>query len=128
MISISLKLFISSGLINLLHESVQTQSPLRLTDLVMKSLWRVIKIMPPWVDEIDYDNVLLEIHNFMKDFPTTWWKDKPADIPLRTVKTILHSMAKMKGGSLMLHLSKIPNTNDSEMEIYIVRLLKVKEL
>lgn len=126
MIAYCFQYFVSSGLINLLYESVQTQSSVRLTDLVMKSLWRVIKIMPPWVEEIDYDNVLLEIHNFMKDFPSTWWKEKPADIPLRTVKTILHSMAKMKGGSLMLHLSKIPNTNDSEMEIYIVRLLKVE--
>lgn len=81
--------------------------------------------MNNWVDEIDYDSVLLEIHLFMKQFPTTWWKLKESDTPIRTVKTILHTMVKMKGATLMLHLGKVPNTNDSEMEAYILRLLKV---
>lgn len=84
--------------------------------------------MPNWANDIDYDSVLLEVHNFLKEFPTSWWKGKPLDTPLRTVKTILHAMTKAKGGSLMMHLNKIPNTNDSEMESYILRLLKVNFL
>lgn len=81
--------------------------------------------MPSWGDEIDYDSVLCEIHNFLKSFPSTWWKAKEVDTPLRTVKTILHSCAKIKGGSIMLHLGKISNTSESEVESYILRILKV---
>lgn len=109
----------------LLHYSISTSQQPRFVDLVMKCLWRVIKIMPNWTDEIDYDSVLLEIHIFFKDFPNSWWKTRDSDTPVRTIKTILHSMVKMKGAGLMTHLGKIPNTNDSEMEAYILRLLKV---
>uniref|UniRef100_A0A1Y1JZU4 TOG domain-containing protein n=2 Tax=Photinus pyralis TaxID=7054 RepID=A0A1Y1JZU4_PHOPY len=116
------------ALVKLLHDSVETEAPPRLVDLIMKCLWRVIKLMPSWGDEIDYDSVLYEVHMFLKDFPSIWWKSKPMDTPLRTVKTILHSMVKVKGGQLMLHLGKIPNTNDSELETYILRLLKSMKL
>lgn len=114
----------SSALVQLLHECVNNDVNAHSTNLVMKCLWRLIKCMPPWADEIDYDSVLYELHCFFKDFPSLWWKGK-TDTPLRTIKTILHSMAKMKGAQLMLHLGKIPNTAESELESYILRLLKV---
>lgn len=91
----------------------------------MKCLWRIIKLMPSWGDEIDHEAVLFEIHNFLKKFPSTWWKSRDDDTPLRTIKTILHSWAKVKGGSMMLYLGKIPNTSESEVESYILRVLKV---
>lgn len=81
--------------------------------------------MPQWGDELDYESVLLEIHNFLKKFPSTWWKSRETDTPLRTVKTIIHSCAKIKGGTIMLHFGKIPNTSESEVESYILRVLKV---
>lgn len=80
--------------------------------------------MAPWVNEIDYDVVLLEMHNFMKTYPSSWWKDK-TDTPLRTVKTVLHTLTKMKGDAIMEHVCKIPNPKESEVEMYILRVLKV---
>ena len=98
----------------------------RHTELVMKCLWRVIKLMPDWGEDVDYDSVLLEVHNFLKEFPSTWWKNKPTDTALRTIKTILHSSVKIRGGSIMLHFGKISNPSESEIESYILKLLKVK--
>ncbi|XP_018326942.1 protein mini spindles isoform X2 [Agrilus planipennis] len=116
------------ALIQLLHECIRSEGSPRQTELVMKCLWRVIKIMPTWAEELDYDSILLEIHNFLKDYPSAWWKTKPSDTPLRTIKTIVHSMTKAKGGQLMLHLGKVPNTSESELESYILRLLKSLKL
>ncbi|XP_056629748.1 protein mini spindles isoform X2 [Diorhabda sublineata] len=112
------------ALVKLINESIGNSSSPRLVDLVMKCLWRVIKLMPQWGDDIDYDSVLLEIHNFLKKYPSSWWKNKEVDTPLRTVKTVLHSSAKIKGGTIMLHFGKIPNTSESEVETYILRILK----
>ncbi|XP_072383442.1 protein mini spindles [Diabrotica undecimpunctata] len=112
------------ALVKLINECISNESSARHVDLVMKCLWRVIKLMPQWGDTIDYDSVLLEVHNFLKKFPSSWWKNKEVDTPLRTVKTILHSSAKIKGGTIMLHLGKIPNTSESEVESYILRILK----
>lgn len=109
----------------LINECISQDSSPRQVDLVMKCLWRIIKLMPNWAEEMDYDSILLEIHNFLKKFPSTWWKTKEIDTPLRTIKTILHSCVKIRGGSIMLHLGKIPNTGESEVESYILRILKV---
>ncbi|CAG9862957.1 unnamed protein product [Phyllotreta striolata] len=111
------------ALVQLITEYINNDSSGRSVDLVMKCIWRVIKLMPKWGDEIDYDLVLLEVHNFSKQFPTTWWKNRD-DTPLRTVKTIVHSSTKIKGGTILLHLGKIPNTSESMVESYILRVLK----
>lgn len=115
------------ALVKLIGDCARYDYTIRQTDLSMKCVWRVIKLMPTWCDDdINYDLVLLEVHNFLKEFPSQWWKQKPIDTPLRTVKTILHSSVKIKGGTIMLHLGKIPNTAESEVESYIWRLLKVR--
>lgn len=113
-----------SALLKLLHHHVSYQGSARCINLVMKCLWRVIKLMPDWLDELDYDSIFLEVHTFMKDYPISYWKNRQ-DTPLRTVKTILHSCVKFKGGSVMLHMVKIPDPERSEMESYILRILKV---
>ncbi|VEN60708.1 unnamed protein product, partial [Callosobruchus maculatus] len=115
---------IMCALIQLITDYIAQERSARHVDLVTKCLWRVIKLMPGWDDAIDYDYVLLEVHNFLKKFPSSWWKTKQVDTPLRTIKTILHSSTKIKGGTIMLHLGKIPNTSESEVESYILRLLK----
>lgn len=84
--------------------------------------------MPTWGDNLHYDDILYEVHVFLKDYPTAWWKAKSSDTPLRTIKTILHSVTKTKGAAIMLHLGKIPDTNESEVENYILRLLKSLKL
>lgn len=83
--------------------------------------------MANWVDDIDYDSILLDIHNFLKKFPTSWWKSKELDTPLRTIKTLIHSCVKLKGATIMLHMSKIPNTSESEVESYALRVIKVSK-
>lgn len=108
----------------LLHNCVETDAPPRVVDLAMKCLWRVLKIMPTWSDTLDYESILYEVHVFLKAYPTTWWKTKASDTPLRTIKTILHSVTKMKGAGICLYLGKIPDLNESEVENYILRLLK----
>lgn len=99
--------------------------PERQVDLVMKCLWKVIKLMPSWGDNVDYESVLLEIHQFLVKFPSKWWTTRPVDTPLRTIKTILHSTVKIKGANSMQLLGKIPNPAESDIESYILRLLKV---
>ncbi|GLV37157.1 mini spindles [Carabus blaptoides fortunei] len=116
------------ALIKLLYDCVSSTCSPRFLDLVMKCLWRVIKIIPTWADEMDYDTILYEIHLFFKDFPSTWWKQKASDTPIRTIKTIVHSMAKIKGNGLMSHLSKISNPNESELQAYLLKLLKTLKL
>lgn len=39
--------------------------------------------MPEKSQEMDFNAVLLEIHEFMTALPTAWWTQRPQDTPLR---------------------------------------------
>ncbi|KAK2583775.1 hypothetical protein KPH14_009682 [Odynerus spinipes] len=110
-------------LIELLHACAESNAPPKYEELVMKCLWKIVKTFPNWAADLDYDTILLEVHRFLKDYPTTWWKKRWSDTPLRTIKTVLHSMTRVKGSTILSHLTKINNTNESELHSYLIRLI-----
>ncbi|XP_043480677.1 protein mini spindles [Leptopilina heterotoma] len=110
-------------LVKLLHDCTESDALPKYEELVMKCLWKIVKTIPNWASELDYDAILLEVHNFFKDYPSTWWKKRKSDTPLRTIKTILHSMTRIKGNSILNHLSQINNTNESELHSYLLKLI-----
>lgn len=65
------------------------------------------------------------MNEYLQDYPTTWWKKRWSDTPLRTIKTVLHSMTRVKGSTILTHLTKINNTNESELHSYLIRLIAV---
>ncbi|XP_036150006.1 protein mini spindles [Monomorium pharaonis] len=110
-------------LIKLLHSCAKSNVPSKYEELVMKCLWKIVKTMSNWAADLDYDTILLEVHRFLKDYPTTWWRKRTSDTPLRTVKTVLHSMTRVKGSLILNHLTLINNTNESELQAYLIRLI-----
>lgn len=122
---LKLLIILFSVLIKLLHDCTESDSLPKYEELVMKCLWKIVKTIPNWATELDYDAILLEVHNFFKDYPSTWWKRRKSDTPLRTIKTILHSMTRIKGNSILNHLTQIKNTNESELQSYLMRLITV---
>ncbi|XP_071653178.1 protein mini spindles-like isoform X2 [Temnothorax longispinosus] len=110
-------------LIKLLHSCAESNVPSKYEKLVMKCFWKIVKTMSNWTADLDYDTILLEVHRFLKDYPTTWWKKRKSDTPLRTIKTVLHSMTRVKGSSIQHHLTLINNTNESELQAYLIRLI-----
>ncbi|XP_061931308.1 protein mini spindles isoform X2 [Apis cerana] len=110
-------------LIKLLHGCAESVAPSKYEELVMKCLWKIVKTIPNWAADLDYDSILLEVHRFLKDYPSIWWKKRKSDTPLRTIKTILHSMTRVKGSTILSHLTRINNTNESELHSYLIRLI-----
>ncbi|XP_015517850.2 protein mini spindles isoform X1 [Neodiprion lecontei] len=110
-------------LIKLLHGCAQSNALPKYEELVMKCLWKIVKIMPSWAADLDYDPILREVHYFLKDYPTTWWKKRRSDTALRTVKTVLHSMTRVKGNAILNHMSLITNKDESELYSYLIRLV-----
>ncbi|XP_053980065.1 protein mini spindles [Hylaeus volcanicus] len=111
------------ALIKLLHGCADSTSPSKYEELVMKCLWKIVKLIPNWAADLNYDTILLEVHRFLKDYPSVWWKKRIPDTPLRTVKTVLHSMTRVKGSTILSHLTQINNTNESELHSYLIRLI-----
>lgn len=101
-----------SALVRLLKETCSGSALPKFTELLMKCIWRNVKLMPERVNELDYEALLMEIHDFMLALPTTWWAHRPSDTPMRTIKTIIHNMTKIKGAGILQHLNNIPKQSE----------------
>uniref|UniRef100_A0A0N7ZBI0 TOG domain-containing protein n=1 Tax=Scylla olivacea TaxID=85551 RepID=A0A0N7ZBI0_SCYOL len=113
-----------SALLKLLHESVGSGGGCKFTELVMKCNWKAIRILPSRTNDLDLDQILLDIHNFLVAYPVSTWSERPSDTPLRTIKTVIYTLSKAYGHSILGHFSKIDNTQGSELHKYLTKSLK----
>ncbi|CAG2168733.1 unnamed protein product [Oppiella nova] len=116
-----------SALIKLLHDCVSNSinaSP-KFMDMIMKCLWKICRNLENYIESMDIDRVLVEVHLFLKSFPSLWWKDNnKSDTPLRTIKTLTYLIVHQKGESIFTHLTLIQDKNESELWHYIQKALK----
>ncbi|CAH2325956.1 cytoskeleton-associated 5-like isoform X1 [Pelobates cultripes] len=116
---------ILSALLVLLQDSLlATASSPKFSELVMKCLWRMIRLLPEAINNINLDRILLDMHNFMRVLPKEKLKQHKSELPMRTLKTLLHTLCKLKGPKIMDHLSMIENKNESELELHLLRVMK----
>ncbi|XP_018417650.1 PREDICTED: cytoskeleton-associated protein 5 [Nanorana parkeri] len=116
---------ILSALLVLLQDSLlATASSPKFSELVMKCLWRMIRLLPECIENINLDRILLDIHNFMRVLPKDKLKAHKSELPMRTLKTLLHTLCKLKGSKIMDHLGMIENKNESELEAHLLRVMK----
>merc|ERR1719189_2864730 len=72
---------------------------------------------------LDIDIVLSDLHDFLKTYPPSYWKKQESDTPLRTVKTVLHAMVKVRGDAILDHLTRINDPHTSELVAYLRKLV-----
>ncbi|XP_041493528.1 cytoskeleton-associated protein 5 isoform X1 [Microtus oregoni] len=116
---------ILSALLVLLQDSLlATATSPKYSELVMKCLWRMVRLLPDTINSINLDRILLDIHIFMKVFPKEKLKQCKSEFPIRTLKTLLHTLCKLKGPKILDHLTMIDNKNESELEAHLCRMMK----
>ncbi|XP_008103083.1 cytoskeleton-associated protein 5 isoform X2 [Anolis carolinensis] len=116
---------ILSALLVLLQDSLlATASSPKFSELVMKCLWRMVRLLPETINTINLDRIMLDIHIFMKVFPKEKLKQCKSEFPIRTLKTLIHTLCKLKGPKILDHLTMIDNKNESELEAHLCRVMK----
>ena len=107
----------------------------------MKCIWKVIRGLPTWLDTMDTAALLADLHNFLvrvpasadnviiiiiiilffvqMSYPASHWKQQEDDTPMRTVKTVIHTIVKTQGEAVLGCLHKIPDPQASELLPYI---------
>lgn len=145
--SLNLLKHVYSALLRLLHDAVGSDnSNSKYVELVMKCLWRIVRNLNEWIHTINISSILVDIHLFlqvrlktslfliflltkclfviMKAYPSANWKDRQSDTPIRTIKTIIHTLVRLQGETILTHLGYIENLKDSELEPYLKKILK----
>ena len=94
----------------------------------MKCIWKMTKVLPQMIkdEKILPSALLLDIHNFLIVCPPDHWKKKltesgdvQSDMPLKTVKTIIHEVAKCLGQEVFTCLNEIPEIENSFCVSYL---------
>jgi hypothetical protein len=100
-------------------------SSTRFSDLVMKCLWKLCKAMPSFVGTMDIPSLLRDIQRFLVAHPPAEWKQAADDTPLRTVKTMLHTLAKAQGPEVLRNLTQVgSNPGESTTGSYLLLMLQ----
>ena len=102
-------------------------------ELVMKCLWKLTKQLSVNLQvegRINVPELLAEVHSFLTALPPIEWKMRSneglafQDLPLRTVKTILHEIVQFEGIKVLDELSLIPEPEDSFVLSYLKAMLQ----
>ncbi|KAF5193151.1 Mor1 [Thalictrum thalictroides] len=82
----------------------------KFSDLVVKCLIKLTKVLQSTIYEVDLDRILQGIHVYLQELGMEEIRKRAGadDKPLRMVKTVLHELVKLRGTAIKGHLSMVP--------------------
>ncbi|KAI0519378.1 hypothetical protein KFK09_006824 [Dendrobium nobile] len=82
----------------------------KFSDLVVKCLIKLTKVLQSTIFDVDLDRVLHIIHVYLQELGMEEIRKRAGadDKPLRMVKTVLHELVKLRGTAIKGHLSMVP--------------------
>ncbi|XP_078437424.1 ARM repeat superfamily protein [Wolffia australiana] len=91
------------------NENITTRNQ-KFSELVVKCLIKLTKVLQSTIFEVDLDRILQSIHVYLQDLGMEEIRRRAGadDKPLRMVKTVLHELVKIRGTAIKGHLSMVP--------------------
>ncbi|KAL0442796.1 UNVERIFIED_CONTAM: protein MOR1 [Sesamum latifolium] len=82
----------------------------KFSDLVVKCLIKLTKVLQNTIYDVDLDRILQSIHIYLQELGMDEIRKRAGadDKPLRMVKTVLHELVKLRGTAIKGHLSMVP--------------------
>ncbi|KAG9440986.1 hypothetical protein H6P81_016840 [Aristolochia fimbriata] len=82
----------------------------KFSDLVVKCLIKLTKVLQNTIFDVDLDRILQSIHVYLQELGMEEIRRRAGadDKPLRMVKTVLHELVKLRGTAIKGHLSMVP--------------------
>ena len=125
------------GLLSILAGAFRTAPAAtdKFPELVMKCLWKMTKQIGAQYSSghITVSDLLLDVHQFLVALPPIEWKMRATDklpcedLPLRTVKTILHELVQVLELNILKHMTLIPDPEESFVFSYLRAMLLAKD-
>lgn len=118
--------FLTSS-IHLLGKATHQEKSNQYFEMIIKCLLKITKDISTLHEKIDFDILLLDIHEYLTNFPPSQFKGK-SDLPFRTIKSVLNEVVRFKGPSIRTHLSLIPTHKNPLIVNYIELMLKSNDI
>lgn len=106
-------------------------SSVQFPEFVMKCLWKLTKQLFESYSRIDCGKLLADADAFFRSIPPMEWKLRASqhlpleDLPLRTIKTIIHELCAALGSSIIpLLLSAVPDVQNGFVLPYVKVMLQ----
>ncbi|KAH6829059.1 ARM repeat superfamily protein [Perilla frutescens var. hirtella] len=82
----------------------------KFSDLVVKCLIKLTKVLQNTIYDVELDRILQGIHIYLQELGMDEIRKRAGadDKPLRMVKTVLHELVKLRGTAIKGHLSLVP--------------------
>jgi len=112
------------ALIKLLMDGIEQNQPQKILDLHMKCLWKLARFVPDIIQDLNVDAVLLDIHIFLKKYPSSYWKTKEDQRPMTTITVFLRTLMKLLGAELLNKTVLIEDEDSSELVGYLKKTLR----
>ncbi|XP_050054425.1 protein mini spindles-like isoform X3 [Aphis gossypii] len=114
------------AILTILHDTVKNpqNSTAHFKDLVMKCVWKCTKDFERWDDDLCYELVLERLHKFLEEIDLRYWKKQSCDIPMRTCKTVLYTMVKVRSDKVLKSLANLKLPKDSIIVDYVLKTLR----
>ncbi|GFO33537.1 cytoskeleton-associated protein 5 [Plakobranchus ocellatus] len=116
---------VTCAIITLLRECLQNETcSNKFLSIVIKCLWKILNLVQDILEDLNVDRVLYECHLFFQQYPASSVRRRPnLDMPVRTIKTLLHNLTKLKGHKILSHTGLIGPSENSEVEAYLHSVL-----
>jgi len=103
-----------SVLLQLLRPTTSQQSGS--ADLIVRCLLRMSKSLGTDIDNLDIDALFEEVQGFFEAVPQSAAKDSgsPEAMSLRTVKTVVNEVVRLKGPAVRSHLTRVSPSDEKE--------------
>jgi hypothetical protein len=111
---------------NLYHDAPGADKA-QFMDAVLKCLLDMTRRMPSYIDTLDIDRLLLDIHKFLSQHPPSQYRGKEFK-PLRLLKTIINQLVEIKGLAIRRHLSLVPVDDNPTISSYLDLLFKSQQV
>lgn len=116
----------------LYQERVESEtSPVaKYAEMVMKCIWKITKMIKDSLEEMNVAELLYDIHVFLSKAPPSEWKKRTTskiafgDMPLKTVKTIIHELVLGLQDNVQSFLYKIDQPEKSYVWNYLHYMLE----
>ncbi|TPX49741.1 hypothetical protein SeLEV6574_g01287 [Synchytrium endobioticum] len=117
-----------------MKDADEIQAVSKLLELDMKCLWKMTKQTATMLANhtLVVNRLLRDVDDFLTVTPPSEWRkrasaDSSADMPLRTVKTILHELVTHTGHSISDHFDMIKDAKSSYAYSYVNRMVDTQK-